>query len=71
MVDIRKSNPDNVHCAIHPDEPLRCLKCIGAAGGRKTARKYQNKMADWGKKGGKENVRKAKRKDGRFQKKEA
>lgn len=39
-------------CAVHPETGLICPRCNGRKGGTATARKYPDRMADWGAMGG-------------------
>lgn len=38
-------------CTIH-DRELICPSCVGAKGGKRTARKHAGKQEGWGKQGG-------------------
>jgi hypothetical protein len=39
-------------CPIHKGTTLVCMKCASAKGGRTRSRRHKNKLAAWGKLGG-------------------
>jgi hypothetical protein len=51
-----------VYCTIHPATKMICPRCIAAAGGASTAKKYGSEtLARWGRSGGRPKKRKRKR----------
>jgi len=43
---------EKLRCPKHPEVELICPVCVGAKGGKRTAKKYAHKKAEWGAMGG-------------------
>ena len=39
------------NCKIHPDRKLVCLACLGAKGGKRTAKVHGDKVGEWAERG--------------------
>jgi len=43
---------EKLRCPKHPEVELICPVCVGAKGGKRTAKKYAHKKVEWGAMGG-------------------